>query len=50
MSEKFQSLYNSQHVKGFAPEVVGGSDLCLRRVAPSKRQNDSNHHNQGIRW
>ncbi len=37
MSEKFEALYNSQHVKGFAPEVLGGSDLCLRRIAPSKR-------------
>lgn len=43
-AERFESLYNSTHVKEIAPQVLGGSDLCLRRIAPSKKQNDSNHH------
>jgi len=48
-ANKFEALYNSSKLQNIAPVVLGGSDLCLRRLAPSKKQNDSNHHNQGIR-
>ena len=34
-AEKFESLYKSPHVVEFTPVVVGGNDLCLRRIAPS---------------
>jgi hypothetical protein len=48
-SGSHKMLLNSPMASNLAPIVIGGSDLCLRRIAPSMKQNDSNHHMQGIR-
>ena len=48
-STKFDNIYNSIELSKHIPDVMGGSDMCLRRFGPSTKIMDSIHHSQGIK-
>jgi len=49
ITNKFDNIYGSMELSKHIPIVMGGSDSCLRRFAPSTKIMDSIHHDQGIK-
>ena len=49
VADKYQVAFNSNELQNHAAEVFGGSDLCLRRIFPSRKLMDSQHHVHGIK-